>query len=108
MIHWDASPQFRAALDSYVAGCKRIYAEYCAKNDFANQDNEGSWEAQWLQKRVRLVHVNYGAHSFVDIATGDVLKPASWKAPAKHSRGNIFDAQNGLGSMGPHGPAYLR
>ena len=25
-------------------------------------------------------------HSFVDINTGDVYKPASWKAPAKHVR----------------------
>lgn len=49
-----------------------------------------------------------GVHCFVDMTTGDVLKPASWKTPAKHARGNIFDAQNGLGSMGEHGPAYLK
>ena len=46
--------------------------------------------------------------SFVDKKNGDVLKPASWRAPAKHARGNIFDAKNGLGSIGPYGPAYLR
>ena len=28
---------------------------------------------------------------FVDAATGDVYKPASWKAPAKHVRYNLFD-----------------
>lgn len=27
---------------------------------------------------------------FIDIATGDVLKAASWKAPATGCRGNIF------------------
>lgn len=47
-------------------------------------------------------------HSFINKTNGDVLKPASWKAPAKHARGNIFDEKNGLGSMGPYGPAYLR
>ena len=47
-------------------------------------------------------------HCFVDTQTGDVLKPASWKAPAKHARGNIFDDRNGLGMMGEYGPAYLR
>lgn len=39
---------------------------------------------------------------------GDVLKPASWKVPAKHARGNIFDAKNGLGSLSAYGPEYLR
>ena len=27
--------------------------------------------------------------------TGDILKPASWKAPAKGARGNIFDKYGG-------------
>jgi hypothetical protein len=45
-------------------------------------------------------------HSFIDRTTGDVLLPAGWKTPAKGARGNIHDAQNGLGRMGPHGPAY--
>lgn len=39
---------------------------------------------------------------------GDVLKPASWKTPAKHARGNIFDDDNGLGSAGKYGLEYLR
>mgnify|MGYP001211484727 FL=1 len=30
-------------------------------------------------------------HSFVDIKTGDVYKPASWKAPAKHVRYSFSD-----------------
>lgn len=47
-------------------------------------------------------------HCFVDTKTGDVLKADGWKAPAKHARGNIFNPDNGLGLMGPYGPAYLR
>ena len=43
-----------------------------------------------------------------DVKRGDVLKPATWKAPAKHARGNLFDAQGGMGSIGPYGPAYLK
>lgn len=46
------------------------------------------------------------AHTFIDRTTGDVLKPAGWKSPAKGIRGNIHDEHNGLGRMGPHGPAY--
>lgn len=47
-------------------------------------------------------------HSFIDLHNGDILKPASWKAPAKHARGNILDADGGLKLIGPYGPAYLR
>ena len=46
--------------------------------------------------------------AFIDRTTGDVLKPASYKAPAKHARGNIFDEKGGMGSMSSYGPAYLR
>ena len=28
-------------------------------------------------------------HAFIDRATGEVYKPASWKAPAKHVRFNL-------------------
>ncbi len=47
-------------------------------------------------------------HAFIDRSTGDVLKPSGWKVPAKGARGNIHDANNGLGRMGPYGPAYNR
>lgn len=57
-------------------------------------------------------------HAFIDITggniggvnhqPGDVLKPASWRAPAKHARGNLFDDKGGLGWMSSYGPAYLR
>jgi hypothetical protein len=47
-------------------------------------------------------------HAFIDKTNGDVLKPATWRAPAKHARGNIFHEDNGQGCMGPYGPAYLR
>lgn len=35
---------------------------------------------------------------------GDLLKPASWRSPAKHSRGNIL---TGSASFGPYGPKYM-
>ena len=31
---------------------------------------------------------NRSVHCFIDNATGDIYKPASWKAPAKHVRYN--------------------
>ena len=38
------------------------------------------------------------------ICKGDLLKPASYKTPAKHSRGNIFD---GTDKWEFFGPKYL-
>lgn len=45
------------------------------------------------------------AFAFVDSTTGDVLKPASWKAPAKHARGNVWGGLDGVSARGAH---YLR
>ena len=36
------------------------------------------------------------AHCFVEIATGDIYKPASWNAPAKGVRGNIQNEKRPL------------
>ena len=38
------------------------------------------------------------------VKKGDLMKPASWRAPAKHSRGNIFD---GTAKYKWTGPEYL-
>lgn len=39
------------------------------------------------------------------IKKGDLLKPASYCAPAKHARGNIID---GTAKYGVYGPDYLK
>jgi hypothetical protein len=46
-------------------------------------------------------------HSFVDKSNGDVLKAASWKAPAKHARGNIYAADFGKSAISAYGANYL-
>jgi len=42
-------------------------------------------------------------HAFIDKKTGDILKAASWKAPAKGARGNLWDDKKGLGRIDPYG-----
>ena len=39
------------------------------------------------------------------IKKGDLLKPATWKAPAKHARGNIID---GTARFTSYGPEYIK
>jgi len=46
-------------------------------------------------------------YCFVDRTNGDVLKAASWKAPAKHARGNIY-ASDPVAGCTEYGGAYLR
>lgn len=46
-------------------------------------------------KNVRIVRTDNGGtsrsvHCFIQKDNGDILKPAGWKAPAKHARGNIY------------------
>jgi hypothetical protein len=36
---------------------------------------------------------------FVDTKNGDILKAATWRAPAKHSRGSIFSLSLGMEAM---------
>ena len=50
---------------------------------------------------------NRSSYGFIDLTNGDLLKAASWNAPAKHARGNIF-APDPLAGCGPYGLAYLR
>lgn len=97
--------EFDDALQAFFDGCKALAEAHRAQHYPNNPPPE--WRLDWLKKSVRVVKEG-SAHCFVDMASGDVLKSAGWGRPAKHARGNIFDAKNGLGAMGPHGPAYLR
>jgi len=45
-----------------------------------------------------------GEFKGVPIKVGDLMKAASWSAPAKHSRGNVI---NGTTSYTTYGPSYL-
>jgi|TARA_R110000824_G_scaffold229521_1_gene417180 hypothetical protein len=46
-------------------------------------------------------------YGFVDAHTGDIYKAASWRAPAKHVRGSIFDHDGGMHATTPYGIKYL-
>lgn len=62
------------------------------------------------KKYIKLISVcpQRSAYGFIDKTNGDVLKAASWAAPAKHARSNIFNPDNGISCCGPYGIAHLR
>ena len=47
-----------------------------------------------------------GVHKGIPMLKGDILKAAGWNAPAKHSRGSIFDKEMHK-SFSWTGPNYL-
>ena len=47
-----------------------------------------------------------GVHKGLPMLKGDILKPAGWSQPAKHSRGSIFDSEMHK-SFSWTGPNYL-
>ena len=46
--------------------------------------------------RIVMCSPSRSVHAFVDLATGDLLKAAGWKAPAKGARGNILTDQESV------------
>lgn len=95
------TPQFKTWLEGVIK-----ISHDDMRSNFPNLDLP-PFRSDIGSRYIRIVRDN-SAHAFVDRTNGDVLKPATWKSPAKHARGNIFDEKNGLGSIGPYGPAYLR
>lgn len=70
-------------------------------------------EPSFGKKYVKLVRTdNVGSRSaeaFVNLETGDIFKAASWAAPAKHARGNIYKDDNGMSAVDAAGfVRYLR
>ena len=81
----------------------RRYAKIITRDGDVTSDGSGD-------NLARLAH-GVGSKSvtaFIDLRNGNVLKPAGWKGPAKHARGNVLDVHAGLGSTSAHGVAYLR
>lgn len=103
---------FNEKLESFIEGCQKLINENYSIN-FKNLTHPVlKLDGGKKYLRISLFRPDGtpdgGVYCFIDTTNGDVLKPASYKAPAKHARGNIFDNWNGLKHMGPYGPAYLR
>lgn len=63
-------------------------------------------------KYIRVVQTAGNSRSvscFVEKSTGNILKAAGWKAPAKGARANIFKPETFVGKVDSHGSwLYLR
>jgi hypothetical protein len=69
-------------------------------------------EVEYGNKYARIVKgrsdTSRSVHCFIEVATGDIYKAATWKAPAKHVRGNINTPDRGMSAVGVYGANYLK
>jgi hypothetical protein len=68
-------------------------------------------ELDFGRKYVKVVAERGGSkhvHSFIDLQTGDVLKAASWNAPAKYARGTIMNNNPAEYGVDWTGANYIR
>lgn len=70
-----------------------------------NMGYEAQMESVTMTKGNRYYKVIIGGsvHSFIDAKTSDIFKPAGWKAPAKHARGNVLSERHGEEAFGSGG-----
>ena len=53
---------------------------------YPNSSDPVRLEVKSGRKYLKINQINGGVHAFVNKTTGEVFKPASWNAPAKHVR----------------------
>ena len=97
----------QALINDYVSNCVRIFERNILTA-------ESQWDVDYNTKRIeeikenpdydfviesgrkylKIVMVNNqrSVHAFVDRKTGELYKPAGWKSPAKHVRGQLLDS----------------
>lgn len=82
-------------IDSGIQMFLKIANDSLLKGEMAqlNKDRNKKFVAKKLRKYTAIYNEEFGKitsiHAFIDNATGDLLKPAGFKAPAKGARGNI-------------------
>ena len=67
--------------------------------------NEGEPRVSSVYAFIALIDGNTKALG--SFKAGDIFKPAGWKAPAKHARGSVFDADFQK-ALTPNGVVYLK
>ena len=113
------SAEFETALENFRDVAETVVREHFKRNGytFAVPNVEIASKGKRYVKLIRTesnpatgeTQPGGSVHSFVEIATGSIFKPASFKTPAKHPRGCIYTSDHGRESMEPEGNIrYMR
>lgn len=106
--------EFDAALIRFVALCQAMFDSHYSEryNGLVSPkleiDPKGKKFVRIISSRRGRGESGRSVYCFVERSTGNILKAASWKAPAKHARGSIFRDDPVTGCCGPYGIVYLR
>jgi hypothetical protein len=87
----------------------QAYADVVQTLQDEDRYSKSTVSVQYGKKYARIVLENGSSksvHSFVEIATGNILKSASWQTPAKGKRGSVHDLA--AGGFNQYGANYLR
>ena len=102
---------FDDAMDNLLVKIQESYTNWGKYN----KDRKMNLSLKPGRKFIKVVHDNSvwgfvakvdGTHKGLPMFKGDIMKAAGWRAPAKHSRGSIFDAEMHK-SFSWTGPNYL-
>ncbi len=101
--------RMRNEIDNFIHFVQKMADEYYEQ--FETQSCKIT--VKYGRKYAKIIKVSIPAgstsvHSFVKLTTGDVYKAASWKAPAKHARANIYDYESLKRGVNAMGAAYLK
>ena len=103
---------FDDAMDTLLVKIEEDYNQWKTPTSFSKKMNLSLKPGRKFIKVVEgnrvwgfVAKVN-GVHLGVPMLKGDIMKAAGWKAPAKHSRGSIFDKEMHK-SFSWTGPNYL-
>jgi hypothetical protein len=105
----NTTPNFETALQTFVTSAQAIIDDHMTKN-FPMLPRE-VLTVEPGRRYVRIVksHGESGryVYCFVDKTNGDILKAATWKAPAKHARGNIYTTKDISQAVNHYGAHYM-
>ena len=105
---------FDKAMDRLVENIHKNYAGWSSRVEYSSGAERVDITIKPGRKFIKIIRDNSvwgfvviddGMHMGFPIVRGDVLKAAGWRAPARHTRGNIFDRCQDYFSW--TGPNYL-
>jgi hypothetical protein len=106
---YDTTDILKRSVVQYVDFVEKEVSKYMS-NRFPNL-SPTTFKIDWGKRYARIVASqgpSVSAFGFIDLESGDILKAASWKQPAKNARGNVEERNTWARSFGPYGIASLK
>lgn len=102
----------RVLIDAFLVDQQGRYIRATGDSAWSGGCNARTYHAEYGKRYARIVAERSSSSSvvcFIDLQNGDILKAASWKAPAPNgARGSLLSSDRGASCMGPYGCKSLR